>query len=214
MKLSINCGTTLSRLIALLVLVMAMSATTAYGQAGGLKGKVRTNSGQAISGAVVTITQGGKDIRSARSDSAGVFQMNGLEAGTYTLRVEAKGYASGTLFGVEVKNKVKDLGDKLFLSVDQGSQVILRGSVFFKEGTSVTRAKVELEKVGADGATERIGSAETSVSGEFVFRLAPGAATYRVTAKYKDAKAVKDISVENPAVYRVAVSLDLSREDR
>jgi hypothetical protein len=185
-----------------------------FAQAGGLKGKVRTNSGQGIADAVVTLTQGGEDIKSGRSDSAGVFLINGVQPGTYTLRVEAKGYASGTLFGVEIKNKVKDLGDKLFLGVDQGSQVILRGSVFFKEGTSVTRAKVELEKVRSDGTVERLGSTETSVSGEFVFRLAPGAATYRVTAKYKDVKGVKEISVENSAVYRLAVSLDLSRDDR
>lgn len=201
------------RNFAFLALVLIMSAAV-FAQAGGLKGKVRTNSGQGIADAVVTITHGGKDIRSARSDSSGIFLINGVQPGTYTLRVEAKGYASGTLFGVEIKNKVKDLGDKLFLTVDQGSQVILRGSVFFKEGTSVTRAKVELEKARADGSFERLGSTETNVSGDFVFRQPPGAATYRVTAKYKGVTAMKEISVENPAVYRVAVSLDLSREDR
>jgi len=198
---------------ALLGLVLMMSAAV-YAQAGALKGKVRTNSGQGIADAVVTITLGGKDIKSGRSDSAGTFLIYGVEPGTYTLRVEAKGYASGTLFGVEIKNKVKDLGDKLFLTVDQGSQVILRGSVFFKEGTSVTRAKVELERARSDGSFERLGSVETNVSGEFVFRQPPGAATYRVTAKYKGVSAVKEITVDNPAVYRVAVSLDLSREDR
>ncbi len=202
-----------TRSFAIFGLVLVLSAAV-FAQVGGLRGKVRTNSGQGIADAVVTITSGGKDIKSARSDSMGTFLINGVDPGTYTLRVEAKGYASGTLFGVEIKNKVKDLGDKLFLTVDQGSQVILRGSVFFKEGTSVTRAKVELEKVVADGKGEKIGSTETSVSGEFVFRLPPGAAIYRVTAKYKDVRGVKEISVENPAVYRLAVSLDLSREDR
>ena len=202
-----------SKSLGILALAFALSVS-AFAQAGGLRGKVRTNSGRGIADAVVTITTGGKDVKSARSDSMGTFLINGVEPGTYTLRVEAKGYASGTLFGVEIKNKVKDLGDKLFLTVDQGSQVILRGSVFFKEGTSVTRAKVELEKLVADGKAEKIGNTETSVSGEFVFRLPPGAATYRVTAKYKDVKGVKEISVENPAVYRLAVSLDLSREDR
>jgi hypothetical protein len=194
--------------------LMLTTAAAVLAQAGGLKGKVRTNSGQGIAGAVVTITYGGKDVKSGRSDPSGIFLINGIEPGTYTLRVEARGYASGALFGVEIKNKVKDLGDKLFLTVDQGSQVILRGSVFFKEGTSVTRAKVELERARSDGSFERVGSTETNVSGEFVFRQPPGAATYRVTAKYKGVTAVKEVSVDNPAVYRVAVSLDLSREDR
>ena len=202
-----------ARSFAIIGFILVMTVIV-LAQAGGLKGKVRTNSGQGIEDAAVTITKGGKDVKSARSDSSGNFLISDIEPGTYTLRVEAKGYASGTLFGVEIRNKVKDLGDKLFLTVDQGAQVILRGSVFFKEGTSVTRAKVELEKVLDDGKAEKIDNAETSVSGEFVFRLPPGAATYRVTAKYKNATGVKEISVENPAVYRLAVSLDLSREDR
>ena len=192
-----------------------LSVVVAAAQPGGLKGKVRNNSGQGIAGASVTLTKGGDDVRSVRSASDGTFEVKGIEPGSYGLRVDADGYASGSLFSVEIKKgKVRDLGDKLFLRVDQGTLVILRGSVFFKEGTSVTGAKVELERVNPDGTTNEVGSTTSSVSGEFVFRQPPWAGKYRVTAKYNGVSGTKEITVDNPAVYRLAISLGLSSKDK
>lgn len=195
----------------LLALLLACFCTA---QSGGLKGKVRTNAGDGIANASVTAAREGRDIKSAKSVADGSFEIKGLDPGFYTIRVEASGYSTGTRPGIEVKNKMRDLGDRLFLRVDQGTQVILRGSVFFKEGTSVTRAKVELEKVNADGSFKRIGSAETDVSGEFIFRQPDGAARYRITAKYNGVTGAKEISVENAAVYRLAITLPLSSADK
>lgn len=190
-------------------------AVTAAAQTGGLKGKIRANSGAGIANAWVTVTQGGKDIKAASSLSDGTFRLEGIAPGVYGLRVEAKGYAAGSLMGVEVKKgKVRDLGERLFLRTDEGAQVIIRGSVFFKEGTSITRAKVELEKVNADGSVKRVGTTETSVSGEFTFRQPDDAAKYRITAKYNGSAGSKDITVENAALYRVAITLDLSSRDK
>jgi len=188
---------------------IAISAQT------GLKGKIRANSGAGIANASVTVTQAGKDVKKVKSTSDGSFRMEGIPPGLYGMRVEAPGYATGSLMGVEVKkDKVRDLGERLFLKVDEGTQVIIRGSVFFKEGTSVTRAKVELERVEADGSVKRVRSTETNVSGEFTFRQPDVAAKYRVTAKYNGAAGTKDISVENAALYRLAITLDLSSKDK
>ena len=183
---------------------------------GGMKGKVRNNKGSAIAGATITARLNGEDIKSARSDSKGIFQMEGLKAGTYNVVVEADGYASGVKQGVQVTNgNIRDLGDRLILSVDQGSQVIIKGSVFFREGTSVTAAKVEIERVNDDGSTKKLVSAMTNVSGEFTFRPPPGTSKVRVTAKYKGVEGSKEISeIVNAGIYRTAITLDISRQDK
>lgn len=194
-----------------LVLLCAASVFAA-GQSGGLKGRVRANSGSPVSNAQVTVTKGSSDVKTTRSKSDGSFEIAGLEPGYYGLRIDADGFASASMFSVEIKkDKVRDLGDKLFLRVDQGTLVILRGSVFFKEGTSIGGARVELEKANSDGSFRRIATAETSESGEFVFRQPQGAAKYRVTARYEGVSGTKEMSVENAAVYRLAISLDLSQ---
>ena len=103
-----------------------------YAQTGGLKGKVRTNSGFGIANATVTARQDGKDIRTVRSDAKGNFLMEGLDSGKYNVVFDANGYSSGVLYNVEVKKKnIRNLGDRLILSIDQGTQVIIKGSVFF-----------------------------------------------------------------------------------
>ena len=53
----------------------------------------------------------------------------------------------------------------------------------------------------------------TNIYGEFSFRQPEGAATYRLTAKYKNHTASKDIEVDNAAIYRLAISLDVSRQE-
>ena len=69
------------------------------------------------------------------------------------------GYSSGVLYNVEVqKKKTSDLGERLILTRDQGEMIIVKGSVFFKEGHSVTGAKIEVEQVNSDGSTKKLGS--------------------------------------------------------
>ncbi len=196
------------------VMITAIAAFSAAAQTG-IKGKVRSISGNAIANASITLTKDGNDVKSVRSGADGGFKLSGIEPGFYGLTVEAQGFATGSLFSVEVKkNKIRDLGDKLFLRVDQGTQVILRGSVFFKEGTSVTGAKVKLERINADGTVKDVGSTYSSVSGEFIFRQPNGSAKYRVTAKYNGVAGTKEIEVETAAVYRLAITLDLSSKNK
>ncbi len=186
-----------------------------FAQTGGLKGKVRTNSGSGIANASVTVRQDGKDVKSVRADAKGEFVMEGLDSGNYNLVVDAKGYSSGIIYNVEVKKKrVRDLGEKLMLSIDQGTQVIIKGSVFYREGTSVTGAKIEIEKVNADGSTQSLDSTNTNVSGEFTIRRPESPAKIRITARFKGVSGTKEIDVENAAVYRLAITLDISRTQK
>jgi hypothetical protein len=183
---------------------------------GGIKGKIKNIKGGVVAGATVTARLNGKDVKTVRSDSKGSFLMQGLNAGTYNVVFDADGYSTGVKFGVEIKDgSTRDLGDRLTLSYDQGTQTIIKGSVFFREGTSVTAAKIEVERVNDDGSTKSLGSTYTSVSGEFTFRPPPGVTRVKITAKYKGVSASKEINeIVNAGIYRTAITLDLSREER
>ncbi len=204
------------RNVFLLLLLSAFCLLPSVFAQGGVKGKVRNIKGGAIAGAAVTARLQGKDVKTVRSDSKGSFVIQGLERGKYNIVFDADGYASGVKFGVEIKDgNVRDLGDRLILSVDQGTQLIIKGSVFFREGTSVTAAKVEIERVNDDGSTRNLGSTYTSVSGEFTFRPAAGVTKVRVTAKYKGVSGSSDISeISNAGIYRTAITLDISQSDK
>jgi hypothetical protein len=200
--------------IPLFALVFAVGALAAAAQTG-VKGKIRTNRGDGIANAIVIARKDGKDVRSSKSDSKGNFVLDGLESGRYNIVFDANGYTSGVLYNVEVKKGVvRDLGERLMLSTDPGTQVIIRGSVFFLEGTSVTGAKIEMERVNADGSTKSLGNAVTNVSGEFTFRRPPGVDKLRITASYKGVEGSKVVDVDNPAIYRLAITLKMSRNDR
>lgn len=186
---------------------------SASAQSGGAKGKVRAQNGKGIPNATITVRLDGKDVKTATSDSKGEFTITGLGHGKYNFTFDADGYSLGVLHGVEIRDGVRNLGDRLILSVDRGTQVLIQGSVFSKEGGSLSGATIELEQVRADGSTKSLGSTYSNTSGEFAFRRPEGAAKLRVTVKLKGVSGSKDIEVEEAAIYRVAITLNLSRND-
>ncbi|MEQ1921473.1 MAG: carboxypeptidase-like regulatory domain-containing protein [Pyrinomonadaceae bacterium] len=189
---------------------------SAYAQnTGGAKGKVRNMRGDSLVGATITARLNGKDVATATTNGKGEFVITGLEPGIYNFVFDAKGYATGIKYGVEVKSgKPRDLGGNLILMVDRGSKVVIQGSVFFKDGTSVTGAKVTVDRVNADGGTQRLGTGYTTLSGEFTFSQPEGRAKYRITAAYKDSTTSKEIEVDSAAIYRTAISLDINRDQK
>ena len=177
-------------------------------ETGGLKGKVRTAKGEGIAAATVTARQNGEDVKSTTADAKGNFVLENLKTGDYNLVFSKSGYSSGVL-SIEVKkNKTRDLGGRLVLSVDQGTQIIIKGSVFAADGRSAGGAKVEIERISSDGSAKKVGSVVASYSGEFTFRLAEGETKYRVTASMKDSTASKEIEVTSAAIYRLAITLN------
>lgn len=195
------------------MLISAFSSAVVFAQeTGGIKGKVRTSRGDGISGVTVTARQNGEDVKSVRSDSGGKFELNELKVGVYNIVFTKSGLSSGLKYNVEVKTKkVSDLGDRLILTVDQGTQVIFKGSVFNQDGRSVAGAEVKIERLSEDGSTKKVGSVYTSVSGEFTFRQPEGAGKFRLTASAKGAAASKEIEVGSAAIYRLALTLNLDK---
>ncbi len=193
--------------------VMAALAAATLAQSGGLKGRVRNTRGSGIAGATVTARQKGVDLKTTTANSKGDFVLDGLDAGLYNLVFDARGYSAGVLYNVEIKkNKVTDLGERLILSSDQGTLVIVKGSVFYKDGTSVPGATVTVERVNADGSIRKLATTSTNISGEFTYRQPQGEAKLRVTAAYNKSTASKEVEVSEPAIYRLAISLDIGRE--
>ncbi len=195
-------------------LFLVLSAGLVFAQStGGLKGKVRDTKGKSISGVTITVRQKGEDLKSVKSDSKGEFVMEGLKPGIYNVVFERDGYGAGVLYNVEVqKKRVGDLGNRLVMSVDQGTLVIINGSVFNQFGGSIYGAKVEIERI-SDSSTIKLGSSYTSQSGEFIFRFTEKNDRFRVTATAKGISATKEIEVNGAAVYRLALTLVLPTDN-
>jgi hypothetical protein len=170
---------------------------------------VRDEREAGVSGVAVTAQQGEREVAHATTNRKGEFLIEGLAPGRYALTFRKPGLSTGTVQNIEVRaGKTSSLPDRLILRVDEGSIAFLRGSVFTPEGRSVRGARVELARLEANGVARKIDGRQTSESGEFVFRLTPDAARYRVTVKADGAEpASKDVEIDGAAVYRVALSL-------
>lgn len=177
---------------------------------GAVKGRLRTNKGEGIAGATVTARLKGEDVQSTKSDAKGNFVLGALPPGIYNFVFERSGYSTGVRYNVEIKNgSTYDLGEKLVLSLDPGTLVIVKGSVFDKNGRSVYGARIEIQRIGEDGKTKKVGSGYTSEQGEFTFRFPEASAKFRVIASAKGTKGSKDIEVDSASIYRLAISLDM-----
>ena len=192
--------------VALLFLVAASMAQDR--STGGIKGKVRVETG-APAGVTVVIRQDEREVNRVVTDKSGSFLVQRLPAGKYALTFRKPGLSVGTVENVEVKpGKTRSLGDRLILTIDEGSIAFIRGSVFNQEGRSVAGAKVELAKIQEDGSTKKIDGRVTNETGSFVFRLTPDTAKYRITVKPGNAEPVsQDVEIDGAAVYRVALSV-------
>lgn len=216
-----------STIILFFTFLFASSVSSFAQETGGLKGKVRATNGAGIASATVTVRQKGEDIKSVTADAKGNFVLENLKPGSYNLVFSKNGYSSGVLYNVEVKKKkTGDLGERLVLSVDKGTQVIIKGTVFDQEGRSIPGVKVDIEKVLSDGSIKKIDSIYTSsgndpgvrggdgiARGEFTFRFNEGAAKYRVTASMKDSTASKEVEVNSAAIYRLAITLNPNKSN-
>lgn len=206
--------------IFLFVTLLAAACAPALAQAtGGAKGKVRTTRNVAIDGVKITARKDGKDIKTTTTDKNGAFELIGLEPGDYNLVFDKEGFNSGVFYNLEIKkNKIRDLGNRLVLRPDEGTQVIIRGIVFDRNGRSVRGANIEIQKKQPDGTYQTLRTttssygAEPLATGEFVFRFPEqGATEFRVLATAKGVTTSKEISVNSAAVYRLALTLNLEQ---
>lgn len=174
---------------------------------GAIKGKVRVETGTP-GGVTVVVRRGETEVTRSTTDKGGEFLVSRLTPGTYGLTFRKPGLSIGSIEDVEVKaGKTRSLGDRLILTIDEGSIAFLSGSVFSADGRSVPNAKVELSLILEDGSTKKIEGRITTETGSFKFRLAPEAAKYRVSVKTNGEPVTKDVEIDGAAVYRVALSL-------
>jgi hypothetical protein len=175
---------------------------------GAIKGKVRVETGTPA-GVTVVVRRGEKEVTRSSTDKNGDFLVSRLTPGIYGVTFRKPGLSIGSLEDIEVKaGKTRSLGDRLILTIDEGSIAFLSGSVFTANGRSVPNVKVDLLRILDDGNTKKIDGRVTTETGSFKFRLSPEPGKYRVSVKAEGSEPVtKDVEIDGAAVYRVALSL-------
>ncbi len=175
---------------------------------GGIKGKVRVETGTPA-GVAVIVRQGEREVARGLTDKKGEFLISRLTPGRYGVTLRKAGLSVGSIEDIEVKSgKTRSLGDRLVLSIDEGSIAFIRGSIFNQDDRSVPNVRIELAKIEQDGTVRKIDGRVTNEIGAFVFRLSPDPAKYRITAKPNGGDPVsKDIEIDGAAVYRLALSI-------
>jgi carboxypeptidase family protein len=198
---------------AFLLLIILLAVDLALGQSkpekpGAIKGTVRVETGSP-GGVTVVVRRGETEVAHGTTGKDGDFLVSGLTPGKYGLTFRKPGLSIGTIEDVEVKaGKTRSLGDRLILTIDEGSIAFLSGSVFSADGRSVPNAKVELARIENDGTAKKIDGRITTETGSFKFRLSPDPGKYRVSVKTEGAVPVsKDVEIDGAAVYRVALNL-------
>lgn len=194
-----------------LVLMLGLLVVSGLAQdrsTGGIKGKVKVETGTP-GGVSVIVRLGEREVARGVTDKNGEFVVSRLAPGRYGVTLRKPGLSVGSLEDVEVKaGKTRSLGDRLVLSIDEGSIAFIRGSVFNQNDRSVPNVRIELARLEQDGSARKIDGRVTNEIGSFVFRLSPEVAKYRVTAKPNGGEPVsKDIEIDGAAIYRVALSI-------
>lgn len=195
------------------LVLMLIVAGVAAGQdkdksLGTIKGKIRVETGTP-SGVTVVVRRGETEVTRVQTAKSGDFVVSRLTPGIYGLTFRKPGLSIGTIEDIEVKaGKTRSLGDRLVLTIDEGSIAFLSGAVFGADGRSVPNAKVELARILEDGTTKKLDGRVTTETGSFKFRVSPDAAKYRVSVKTDGAEPVsQDVEIDGAAVYRVALNL-------
>ncbi len=176
--------------------------------AGGVKGRVRVESGHSPAGISVTARLGEREAAETTTGRGGEFELKNLAAGTYELTFRKPGLSTGRM-SVEVRaGKVRSLSDKLYMPVDEGALAFVRGTVFDQEGRILPGAEVELARLMPDGSAKRLDRRVGSELGSFSFRLPPEPARYRVTARAGGRQtATQEVEIDGAGVFRVALTL-------
>ncbi|HEU4834959.1 MAG TPA: carboxypeptidase-like regulatory domain-containing protein [Pyrinomonadaceae bacterium] len=190
------------------ILVCAVAAMAQDKTLGSIKGKVRVETGTPA-GVTVVVRRGEAEVTRSTTNKDGDFLVSKLTPGIYGLTFRKPGLSIGSIEDVEVKaGKTRSLGDRLVLTIDEGSIAFLSGSVFSADGRSVPNAKVELSRILEDGSTKKIDGRITTETGSFKFRLSPEPGKYRVSVKPDGVEPItKDVDIDGAAVYRIALNL-------
>jgi hypothetical protein len=190
-----------------LLLLISIGALAQDKGTASIKGKVRVEKGSP-SGVSVVLLQGDTEITRVATDKKGEFTIARITPGLYTVTFRKPGLAVNSIANLDLKSGQKRILHDLVLGIDEGSIAFLRGSVFTESGRSVPGVRVELARIVAENSLQKIDARVTGETGEFVFRVSPETARYRVTVKADKVEPVsKDVEVDSAVVYRVALIL-------
>ena len=189
-----------------LLLLLSIAAPAQSKHTGTIKGKVRVEKGSAA-GVAVILRQEDREVTRVTTDRKGDFTIARVQPGIYGMTFRKPGLQISSIEKLEViAGKTRTLKD-LILGIDEGSLAFVRGSVFTESGLSVPNVRIEIARVTSENSIEKLDTRVTGETGEFVFRLPPDVARYRVTLKADGADTVsKDVEVDGPAIYRVALT--------
>ncbi|MEZ5307426.1 MAG: carboxypeptidase-like regulatory domain-containing protein [Pyrinomonadaceae bacterium] len=198
----------------LFVVFVFAAAAVSFGQTGGIRGSVVDVKGKSIADVKVTARQDGKDVASVVAGRNGKFVLDNLKPGKYNFAFEKDGFALNVVYDIEVASgKPSSLKKKIVMKVDQGTLVLLEATIFNQNGISVWGAKVVVEAIYADGSSKVVARGVSSRDGDVLFRFPVGVTKYKITASVKKIEASREVEVSDPAIYRTAISLDLSNLD-
>jgi YD repeat-containing protein len=132
----------------------------------------RQSDATAVSGAAVTLMQGGAIVASATSAADGSYSLGNVAPGTYDLKATATGLGASVATGLGVSS-----GATTTANVQLGSSITLIGSVQnSKSSAAITGATVTLSK-----NSEQLATATTDATGAYSIAVA-GAGTYVLAA--------------------------------
>src|SRR5215813_8693653 len=89
-------------LLLLITLFLSASPLYAQKQTGGIKGRVTDELGGLITQATVIVINSAGVERTVVTNGEGMYTLSGLEPGTYTVRVESKGFAESESQSIEI----------------------------------------------------------------------------------------------------------------
>src|SRR5207302_5386844 len=162
-----------------LLATLAFAANGQDKRTGTIKGKIRVEKGSPV-GVAVVLRQGDREVTRVATDRKGDFTIARVQPGVYGLTFRKAGLVVSSIEKLEVTaGKTRTLKD-LILGIDEGSLAFVRGSVFTESGLSVPNVRVEIARVTSENSIEKLDSRVTGETGEFVFRLPPDVAKYRV----------------------------------
>ena len=189
-----------------LMLLLGFACLAQDKATGAIKGKVRVEKGSP-EGVAVILRQGEREVTRSATDKHGDFLISRIAPGLYSITFRKPGLSVASIDPLEVRvGKARSL-DHIILTIDEGSIAFIRGSVFTEAGRSVPGVRIELAKVVDENSIQKIDYRITGETGEFVFRLPPETAKYRLTLKANGVQPdSKDVEVDSAAVYRVALT--------
>src|SRR5437870_9787274 len=130
-----------------LILLFSLSCLAQDKTTGAIKGKVRVERGSP-SGIAVILMQGDREVSHTLTDKKGDFVLSRVAPGTYSVKFRKAGLSVGTFDDVMVKaGQTRALGDRLYLTIDEGAIAFFGGSVFTEDGHSVPGVSVDLARI-------------------------------------------------------------------